>query len=192
MRLLLEEVLEEAGAAELVRRKAEAPRGAPLLAHHRFRISISGCPNSCSQPQIADFGLSGQLSPRLEKGEVSQASIDACREGALAASAGGAVLDESLCVSCGACVRASNGSGLDAGPRGWKVMAGGRLGRHPGLAHEVTEYASGERAARLLEVLLRVWESNGLPGERVGLALERLAGGGSVAAVLLDQGRAEI
>jgi len=27
------------------------------LYHHRIRISVSGCPNCCSRPQIADFKI---------------------------------------------------------------------------------------------------------------------------------------
>lgn len=28
-----------------------------------FQVAIAGCPNSCSQPQIKDFGLQGQVIP---------------------------------------------------------------------------------------------------------------------------------
>ena len=33
--------------------------GDKILFHHKLRISISGCPNGCSRPQIASFGIVG-------------------------------------------------------------------------------------------------------------------------------------
>jgi NAD(P)H-nitrite reductase large subunit len=65
-------------------------------------------------------------------------------------------------------------------------MAGGRLGRHPHLAHVLAEGATIDQAAELLEGLLRVWQEHGLLGERVGLTLERLAGEERPATVLVS------
>jgi dissimilatory sulfite reductase (desulfoviridin) alpha/beta subunit len=172
----LQQVLERTDATSLVRTKAGQPEG-PLLAHHRFKVSVSGCPNSCSQPQIADFGLSAQLRPELEQDLCvgCGACVEVCREDAMTLQAEMAILDRERCVSCGACVRVCPTEAL-TGSAGWRVMAGGRLGRHPHLAHVLAEGATIDQAAELLEGLLRVWQEHGLLGERVGLTLERLAG----------------
>jgi dissimilatory sulfite reductase (desulfoviridin) alpha/beta subunit len=182
----LQEVLERVDAPGLLRGKAGQRQG-PLLAHHRFKVSVSGCPNSCSQPQIADFGLSAQLRPELDQALCigCGACVEACREGAIVMPAGTAELDRDACVSCGACVRACPTEAL-TGTAGWRVMAGGRLGRHPRLAHVLAEGAGLDEAAALLEELLRVWRDHGRPGERVGLTLERLAGEEAPATVLVS------
>lgn len=187
---VLRSALEEADAAGIVRRKAGDTGARPLLTHHRLKVSVSGCPNSCSQPQIADFGLSAQMRPELDSDLCIEcgACADACREGALSLGEGGLTLHPEDCVACGACIRACPTGALTPLASGWRVMAGGRLGRHPRLAHEIAECASLEQAAGLLAALLRVWEGQGRDGERIGALLERLAGEGPVADVVVEEG----
>ena len=35
----------------------------PVLHHHLPKISLVGCPNGCSHPNIRDFGISGYVTP---------------------------------------------------------------------------------------------------------------------------------
>jgi dissimilatory sulfite reductase (desulfoviridin) alpha/beta subunit len=56
-----------------------------LRMHHEFRVSISGCPNACSRPQIVDVGLIGACTPELSSEECSGcgACEDICKENAI-------------------------------------------------------------------------------------------------------------
>ena len=54
-----ERVLDEKDLKKFLRQKVKGP----LKMHHEFRVSLSDCPNGCSRPQIADFGLLGTERP---------------------------------------------------------------------------------------------------------------------------------
>lgn len=173
-RTRVDKLLCQMGAVDMVRRKAGRQKG-PLLVHHRLKISLSGCANSCSQPQIADAGLIAQLRPLLEPEEcdLCGACVAVCREDALALGGEAVAIDRSACLSCGACVRACPTGALRGEP-GWRVLAGGRLGRHPRLASELAAGVPLDEACALVERVVRVWDEQGIPGERVGTTLERL------------------
>ena len=107
----------------------------PLKLHHEFRVSLSTCPNACSRPQIVDFGVIGALRPRIsvEPCTLCGACREACPDKAIA-------LDETLnlplidtdrCLSCGQCIRVCPTGTLAEGEKGYRVLVGGKLGRHP-------------------------------------------------------------
>jgi anaerobic sulfite reductase subunit C len=177
--------LAESGAAAVVRSKAQGP----LLAHHRFRVSISGCPNACSQPQIADVGLIANEAPLLdlEACVACGACVESCAERALRLQERLELVPE-RCVGCGACIRSCSVGALAPEARGWRVLMGGRLGRHPSLGREVADCASLDEAVDLIGGLVALWEHEGRPGERVGHLLDRLVAEGSSLTGLLGCG----
>lgn len=166
-------VLERTRAALLVQERA---RGA-LRAHDQLTVSVSGCPNACSQPQIADFGLVGVQEPHVNAGACTGcgACVAACPDSALVLGEGRVSVDRGRCLACGACVRACVHGALAAGVSGWRVMVGGRLGRHPRLAEEVGGCVTLERAEAMLFDLVALWRWEGRPHERIGVMLERVA-----------------
>jgi len=128
--------------------------------HHQFRLAVASCPNGCSQPHIADFGL------------IAFGRVDVCAEKAL--TLGDSIgLDPSRCLGCGACVRVCPSGALRTAETGWRVLLGGKLGRHPRLAHELGVYGLPE-AMGILERVLRVLMSQGRPGLRLGDLVERM------------------
>jgi anaerobic sulfite reductase subunit C len=184
------QVLTELGAASLVREKA-GRSGGPLLAHHQLKVSLSGCANCCSQPQIADAGLVAQLRPMVDRElcDGCGACVASCREDALFFDHDDkVVVDRDQCLSCGVCVRVCP-NGAMGGEPGWRVLAGGRLGRHPRLAVEIGTGVSLEQGCELVGRVIRTWGAHGRPGERVGVTLERLAGAGPVGEMLRQAGR---
>lgn len=170
------DLLERIDVAGVVRHKAaSAPR---ILEHHRFKVTLSGCPNGCSQPQIADVGLIGEERPRLDECACIGCGlcVEACAESAFSLTGGRLRMDESLCVGCGACIRVCPVSALTAGEAGWRVLVGGRLGRHPRLGAEVASGADLDEALAVVTQVVHLWAGVGLPDERVGIMLDRLAG----------------
>ncbi len=147
----------------------------PVLFHHIFRVSVSGCPNACSRPQIADFGLVGQIEPRLEPEACTGCGVcvSACPEGAIIQEGSFPVLDMDQCLMCGNCILACITGALHTGRKGLSILVGGRLGRHPRLAYRLADVAQHEMAVRHLTDLLERYLEAGWPGERFGAFLDR-------------------
>ena len=146
----------------------------PLRHHHQFRLAVASCPNGCSQPHIADFGLIAAARIGAEPGACTACGlcVEACAEKALDLR-DGIRLDPSRCLGCEACVRVCPSGALRTVEKGWRVLLGGKLGRHPRLAHELGVYSLPE-AMGILERALRTLMTQGRPGLRLGDLIERM------------------
>ncbi len=113
----------------------------PLRSHHAFRVSLSDCPNACSQPQIKDIGIVAAAVPVLTENAciICGACEHACRESAVYVDTDREtpVIDPKRCISCGSCIAVCPTGKIEAGKIGYRVMIGGKLGRHPRLADEL-------------------------------------------------------
>ena len=148
---------------------------AALKMHHEFRVSISDCPNACSRPQIADLGLIGARSPMVADEPCSEcrACVEACREKAIAVAKGRPVLDLAKCLSCGQCITACPPGTLQEKERGYRILVGGKLGRHPRLAAEMPGIYGVEETLRMIDRCLDHYQMHCRHGERFGEILER-------------------
>ncbi len=146
-----------------------------------FRVSLSLCPNACSRPQIADFGVIGAALPRQPETPVPAAmSVPACAERGHQPALRGSRDRLFRCVSCGECARAcpagrSRSIPRDSGCwwaegsdaiRAWRASWGGL-------------YTAAE-ATRLLERSARLFLEHCGEGRRFAELLDRydLAGEG--------------
>ena len=147
----------------------------PLKMHHEFRISISDCPNACSRPQIVDVGLIGACMPEITNEPCTQcgACAEVCRENAISIKDDFPVVDDSKCLSCGQCVRICPTGTLQAGVNGYRILVGGKLGRHPILATELPGIYQPGEALAVIERCLDHYQHHCLKGERFGEILER-------------------
>lgn len=153
---------------------ARLQTGRPL--HHQiFKAAIAGCPNSCSQPQIKDFGVQGQLVPTLGKGCNScEACVDACPDQCIQMAGGIPVINCHDCLNCGVCIRACPTGAMQAAEQGYRVTVGGKLGRRPRLATVHLDLANEKQLTESLDQMLGLLLSDGLPGERLGQLLDRM------------------
>lgn len=146
----------------------------PVLSHHRFKVALAGCPNACSEPQIKDFAVIAAVelatAPELCTG--CGACLKACREGALGVEEEGPRLDLERCLGCGLCARACATGALTVARAGYRVLVGGKLGRHPQLAQTWLTFADAATVRRAFVAALELWlaESH---GERLGEILNR-------------------
>jgi dissimilatory sulfite reductase (desulfoviridin) alpha/beta subunit len=147
----------------------------PLKMHHEFRVSISDCPNACSRPQIVDVGLIGACVPEITERACSEcgACVDSCKENAVALKDGKPILDASRCLFCGQCVRVCPTGTLREGKKGYRILLGGKLGRHPRLGEELPRIYDPDETLRVLEGCLDFYQQGCQSGERFGEILER-------------------
>ena len=147
----------------------------PLKIHHEFRVSISDCPNACSRPQIADIGLIGACEPRVTDEICSRcnACAETCQEDAISFPGDGPFLDAAKCLNCGKCIAVCPTGSLQKGRSGYRVLLGGKLGRHPRLASELPGIFPAETLPRVIDACLDYYTSHCRNGERLGEILER-------------------
>ncbi|MBL7175486.1 MAG: 4Fe-4S binding protein [Desulfobacteraceae bacterium] len=147
----------------------------PLKMHHEFRVSISDCPNACSRPQIVDVGLIGARKPEVSGEPCNQcgACQEICRENAISLKDSLPIVDYSRCLSCGQCLEACPTGTLEEDARGYRILVGGKLGRHPRLGTELSGIYELEKVRQVVDDCLDYYQSNCHGGERFGEILER-------------------
>lgn len=147
----------------------------PVLNHHIPKITLAGCPNGCSQPNIKDIGVSGYVSPLITDVPCigCKECVRACPEGAIAWNPRGIVIDHSRCLSCGDCQRVCPSGTLTAGESGWTLRLGGRVGRHPQFAKSVGQVQTDEEVLAWISDILLRYLMNAHPQERLTHFLER-------------------
>jgi len=166
----LEEMLEERKLREFLEERVPGK----LKMHHEFRLSCSDCPNACSRPQIADIGLIGACRPEVtdEKCTECGACVEICREEAVTLVDGAPVVDYEKCLDCGQCVKVCPTATLSAGQTGYRIIVGGKLGRHPRLAREMPGIHGEGQTLRLIGLCLDHYQQHCREGERFGEILE--------------------
>lgn len=140
-----------------------------LKFHHEFRVSLADCPNACSQPQIKDVGIIGAVGVRLVEEECTAcgACVDVCREDVFTLEGQGPPqLELEKCVACGQCVKACPTGTLCADRAGFRVLLGGKLGRHPRLARELPGIYSAEQVIEIFGACLDFYKAHSRRGER--------------------------
>jgi dissimilatory sulfite reductase (desulfoviridin) alpha/beta subunit len=147
----------------------------PLKMHHEFRVSISDCPNSCSRPQIVDVGLIGACVPEVTDQACSEcgACLDSCKENAVILKDGRPSIDVSRCLTCGQCAKVCPTGTLREGKMGYRILVGGKLGRHPRLGQELPRIYDPDETLRTLDRCVDLYQQCCKSGERFGEILER-------------------
>ena len=175
----LEAVIGESGWGERI---AAGGAGRKPRPHHLLRIALAACPNACSKPQIRDLGIIASVRPNQVLASCTGCGlcVKVCREAAIDLKNNVAVVDSERCVGCGACGAVCPPGAMDMGPLQFRILVGGRLGRHPAWAVEMPATVSREQlvptVARLLEITLTEaleQETFGETARRLGTALWR-------------------
>lgn len=160
----LEALLAEENLLDFLKKEVKGS----LKYHHEFRITLADCPNACSQPQIKDIGIIGACVPEITQNPCSQceACVEACREQAVSLADGSPVIRFEHCLSCGRCIQVCPAGTLGAGTRGYRVLLGGKLGRHPRLARELPGVFSEEAVLSIVKDCLAFYRTHSKGGER--------------------------
>jgi dissimilatory sulfite reductase (desulfoviridin) alpha/beta subunit len=131
-RQAIEEWLSSDNINERLRKRVSEDR---LLFHHKLKIALSGCPNGCSRPQIADLALVGSVSPTFDVDICTGcgACTEVCPDEAIEVQEV-AIHDPSRCLGCLNCSHACAEEAITLSPPFARLYMGGKLGRHPRLA----------------------------------------------------------
>jgi len=175
VRILAEKMIsliEEIGIPDAVEKRTKGP----VLKHHKFSVSISGCPNSCSQPQIVDFGVQSRARPKVgnKACDGCEACVHACKENAIAVPDNIPSFDRNNCIDCGDCIAVCPTQAIVTESYGYSVLVGGKLGRHPQLALVLQEFADEKTLLTSLRAACEIFISELHAGERFADAVVRI------------------
>jgi anaerobic sulfite reductase subunit C len=128
-----------------------------------------------------DFGIIGARRPKVTEEPCSQcrACIDVCKEEAIRLEEGEdrPVIDFDKCLSCGQCITACPTGTLQEDSQGFRILVGGKLGRHPQLGKDLGKIYSKDEMFKSLNQYLDLYQRHNQKGERLGEILNRLEGG---------------
>ena len=151
--------------------------GDRLKLHHQLRVTVADCPNCCSQPQIKDIGIIGQaqVSWGAEACTGCGECEVTCEESAILLEDGFLVsIDQELCVQCGGCAHVCPSDAISSAATTYRVMVGGKLGRHPQLARELADGLDEEQVLDLVGGIVDFFKSSAISGERLGTVINRV------------------
>lgn len=147
-----------------------------LKFHHEFRVVLADCPNACSRPQIVDIGIIGAAAPYVtdEPCTLCKACVEACRENAIELKDEKPVIEMDRCLQCAKCIQACPTGTIEERQKGFRVLLGGRLGRHPRLAMEVLGIMSHNQVIQIVKNCLEFYKNHSKNGQRFSHTLSSI------------------
>ena len=147
----------------------------------KIRISISGCPNACTGPMLNEIGIMGRIRPLRLEGQCTGCGscVEYCKERAIRIRNGISVLDDTKCLQCGVCVRSCPFDLLKGEPTHYRILVGGRRGRHPHIAKDLISVETEDEVVAVVNKIVnwvyrRAWSGRLLSDQMSDIDYEKL------------------
>lgn len=144
---------------------------------HKFKMSVTGCPNNCAKATENDVGVMGGVLPAWQGESCTHCGLclHSCPTNAIVREGDGYGLKRDACILCGACIALCPTSSRSEAKRGYTLFAGGSMGKKPRLGTRVRDLigSKGELYA-MIERAVRYYRGHGKPRERFGQMMDRI------------------
>lgn len=150
----------------------------------KFKISLTGCLNSCAKPEENDIGFMALGEPKCNPDICTSCTLCAkvceelCKRGKRPPAI---VMDRNkkpvykkeLCFFEGDCVRVCPVNAWRIKRVGYTVFLGGKVGRFPMLGYKIAEFATEEDIFKITEKAITCYNKIAAKGQRFGEAIEK-------------------
>jgi dissimilatory sulfite reductase (desulfoviridin) alpha/beta subunit len=150
----------------------------------KFKVAITGCPNSCAKPQENDLGFQAQDEPEVDLSKCIGCTLCAkvcekvCSRGKREPAI---IMDENKrpvyrkenCFFEGDCVRVCPVNAWKVNKIGFAVYIGGKVGRFPKFGIKIADFVDEKQIPRIIKNTISCYNRIAEKGERFGEALER-------------------
>ncbi len=142
----------------------------------KIKFAVTGCPNSCAKPQENDLGVMGIRMPAINTDACSGCGTCTfmCPEKAIVLENEKIKILWDKCNLCGACVGTCPNDLITEEWTGYKILVGGKIGKHPKLGTELIDVKSPQEAVAIFRKIINWVKKNAKTGERLGICLERV------------------
>ncbi|MCK9565153.1 MAG: 4Fe-4S binding protein [Methanothrix sp.] len=149
---------------------------AGLLLPHKFKATVSACPNACSRPLENEIGFCGTAEPQLYADDCMGCGlcVDICKENALVLQDGKPLLDRNRCTLCSDCIQSCPTDAWKTKKKGYAVYAGGKNGRHPAQGEKIADFVDEEQGMMIIQRCLDYYRLHGNKRERLGDLIRRV------------------
>jgi anaerobic sulfite reductase subunit C len=157
-----------------------------MLLPHKFKATVSACPNACSKPLENELGFCAIVEPRLQAEACMGCGlcVEVCKEKALKMQDEKPALDRNRCVCCADCIQCCPSDDWKIERKGYAVFAGGKMGRHPELGEKIADFVDEELGMMIIWRCLDFYLQHGKKKERFGDLIRRVGLNEFKAAVL--------
>ena len=144
---------------------------------HKFRISVSGCTNSCARAQENEIGFCGQVMPEWnkEKCNFCRTCESICPTEAIKIHPRKKEIDleDSKCVYCGLCILNCPQGAWQVKLIGLAMYIGGKWGRFPQFGKKIANFLDEKQAINAIKKVLEFYVKEAKKGERLANLLNR-------------------
>ena len=161
------QLLKKLGITQILMDKAESS----LMAHHCFRVGITGCTNACFSPYFLDFGILGKYRTAAKAEGCTRCGVcvDYCSARAITLGEQGPEFDRQACMMCAGCTEVCPEGVIYIQEKGYKVVAGGCGARLPHIADTIAECTDGAGVLKILENAVRLLKETPTSGRFISL-----------------------
>ena len=144
---------------------------------HKFKISVTGCPNNCAKATENDAGVMGGVLPRW--GGASCIKCDLCLHScpteAITREGEKYLLKREDCILCGICIALCPTSSWTAAQKGYTLFIGGTMGKRPRLGTRILDLIGNKQELyALIARVIGYYREHGKARERFGHMIDRL------------------
>ncbi|SCM83388.1 Nitrite and sulphite reductase 4Fe-4S region [uncultured Sporomusa sp.] len=142
----------------------------------KTKLAVSGCANACTKPQAHDIGFRGAAEPVIDQELCVKcgACVKRCPAAAMTLDDGGLAIDLDTCLSCGVCVTTCPKQALAYTQVGYHIYIGGKGGRYTNTGECIATFVAEEEVIPYLEAILAAYQELADKGERLSKVVARV------------------